>query len=186
MHRKDLIQKLENYSPEDNNEKVFRASFLSFINAHEDCFERSLQIGHITGSAWIVNKTYDKALLTHHKKLNRWLQLGGHADGETDIVKVSTKEALEESGLSSLELVSESLFDIDIHTIPARKSDPEHLHYDIRMLFTADENEPFTVSSESNNLGWISLEELGYYSQNNESILRMAEKTKMLFAGDKK
>lgn len=186
MHRRDLIQKLENYSPEDNNEKAFRASFLLFINAHEDCFERSLQIGHITGSAWIVNKTYDKALLTHHMKLDRWLQLGGHADGETDIIKVSTKEALEESGLSTLELVSESIFDIDIHTIPARKTDPEHLHYDIRMLFEADENEVLIVNHESKNLAWIPLDKLEHYSQNNESILRMAEKTKTLLTGDKK
>ncbi|MEQ9166714.1 MAG: NUDIX hydrolase [Fulvivirga sp.] len=185
MHRTDLIQKLENYSPEDDNEKAFRASFLSFIDAHPDCFERSLQIGHITGSAWIVNKTYDKALLTHHRKLNRWLQLGGHADGESDIIKVSTAEALEESGLSSIKLVSKDIFDIDIHTIPARKSDPEHLHYDIRMLFTADENESFTISNESKDLGWIALDELESYSKNNESIFRMAEKTRRLLAGNK-
>jgi 8-oxo-dGTP pyrophosphatase MutT (NUDIX family) len=180
LHRADLIQKLENYSPEDDNEKAFRASFLSFIDAHPDCFERSLQIGHITGSAWIVNKTYDKALLTHHRKLDRWLQLGGHADGETNIIKVSTKEAIEESGLSSIKLVSTEIFDIDIHTIPSRKSDPEHLHYDIRMLFTAEESEPFTISNESNNLGWIPLDELSSYTQNNESILRMVRKTRML------
>ncbi|MEQ8476769.1 NUDIX hydrolase [Fulvivirga sp.] len=185
MHRKNLIQKLEYYSPEDENEKAFRASFLSFINTYPNCFERSLQIGHITGSAWIVNQAYDKALLTHHKKLNRWLQLGGHADGETDIIKVSADEALEESGLSSIKLVSTDIFDIDIHTIPARKSDPEHLHYDVRLLFTADENESFSISNESNDLGWIALNELKSYSKNNESILRMAEKTRRLLAGNK-
>lgn len=185
MHREDILRKLENYSPEDENEKAFRASFLSFINEYPYCFERSLKIGHITGSAWIINQTNDKALLTHHRKLDRWLQLGGHADGETDIIKVSTKEAQEESGLSSLKLVSQDIFDIDIHTIPARKSDPEHLHYDVRMLYMADESEPFVVSNESKNLGWIALEELGSYSQNNESIIRMADKTRKLFARDK-
>ena len=176
MHRRALLQKITDYNPEFEEEVEFRVSFLDFINTYPDCFERSLEIGHITGSAWIVNRARSKALLTHHKKLNRWLQLGGHADGDPDIINVATKEAVEESGLKSLRLLSETIFDIDIHTIPARKSDPEHLHYDVRFLFEADEKEPFIVSEESNNLGWVSLEELISITDKNDSILRMAQK----------
>ncbi len=180
MHRQTLLNKLKAYSPENEEELVFRASFLTFMANNANCFERSLLEGHITGSAWIVNKTGDKALLTHHKKLNRWLQLGGHADGETDIIKVATNEAIEESGLTSLTLVSQSIFDIDIHPIPARGHEPEHLHYDVRFLYEADEHEPLKVSDESHNLGWISFSELAHYTANNASILRMAEKSSLL------
>ncbi|MTI21361.1 NUDIX domain-containing protein [Fulvivirga sp. RKSG066] len=176
MHRQDLIEKLENYSPEFEEEKEFRASFLQFVEESSNCFERSLAVGHITGSAWIVNRDRTRFLMTHHQKLNRWLQLGGHADGESDIIKVATKEALEESGLTSIKLVCNTIFDIDIHTIPARKQEPEHLHYDVRFLFEADENEQFVVSSESKDLGWLSNDELVEYCKGNRSILRMAKK----------
>lgn len=178
MHRKDLLLKINNYSPEYSQEKIFRADFLSFIYAHDKCFERSLLEGHITASAWIINESRDKALLTHHKKLDRWLQLGGHADGEPDIIKVSTKEAVEESGLSSLKLHSTAIFDLDIHPIPEHKGIPKHLHYDVRFLFTANENEELIVSNESKNLAWIPLEKLDEYTQNNESIIRMAKKSR--------
>lgn len=177
MHRNSLLQKLENYIPEDGEEIQFRDSFFQFISSYPDCFERTQQKGHITGSAWIINQSFDKALLTHHRKLDRWLQLGGHADGESNIIKVSQKEASEESGLQSLKLLSEDIFDIDIHPIPERKNEPEHLHYDVRFLFQADEYEPFYISEESINLGWIALDQLEEKTKKNASILRMARKT---------
>ncbi|ELR72319.1 Adenosylhomocysteinase [Fulvivirga imtechensis AK7] len=177
MHRQKILEQLQSYSPELEAEKQFRASFLAFIEVNSTCFERSLQEGHITGSAWIINHERDKALLTHHFKLDRWLQLGGHADGDPDIIRVATKEATEESGLSSIELVSDQIFDIDIHTIPARKAEPEHLHYDVRFLFKADEQEPLVVNRESKELAWLYKNELWKLSNNNESILRMAEKS---------
>lgn len=177
MHRQDLINKLNDYSPEFEAEKEFRASFLSFVKQNPECFERSLEEGHVTGSAWIINKTGTKVLLTHHHKLDRWLQLGGHADGDPDIINVATKEALEESGLKSIRLVSQSIFDIDIHTIPARKTDPEHLHYDIRFLFQADENEPLVVSNESKDLAWVELDKLAALVESNDSIMRMMQKS---------
>lgn len=135
--------------------------------------------GHVTGSAWIINETYDKALLTHHNKLNKWLQLGGHADGDPDIIKVATKEAMEESGLSSLKLLTNKIFDIDIHSIPAYNGIPEHLHYDVRFLFQADESEELIVSSESKTLDWIHFDLLNQFTHKNESILRMSEKTRL-------
>jgi 8-oxo-dGTP pyrophosphatase MutT (NUDIX family) len=94
------------------------------------------------------------------------------------------KEASEETGLQSLKLLSHSIFDIDIHAIPARKDFPEHLHYDVRMLCTASISERFIVSSESHDLAWVKLEELSAKTDNNTSMIRMAEKTKRLFRGD--
>lgn len=177
MHRQRILEQLQSYSPEFEAEKQFRASFFAFIEENPTCFERSHQEGHITGSAWIVNENRDRALLTHHFKLDRWLQLGGHADGDPDIIRVAIREATEESGLSSIELLSDQIFDIDIHTIPARKTEPEHLHYDIRFLFQADEQVPLIVNRESKELAWLSKDQLGELCGYNESILRMVRKS---------
>ena len=180
MHRSDLLRRLSRYEPDNGTESQFKKDLRAFVEKYVDCFERSLKVGHITGSAWIVDNSLSQALLTHHNKLDRWLQLGGHADGETDIIKAATKEAVEESGLQSLQLRSEEIFDIDIHLIPARGNDPEHLHYDIRFLFLADHKEKLHVSSESKTLSWVPFERLSELTQANKSILRMSEKTKKI------
>src|SRR5437773_8684321 len=119
-----------------------------FVEANVDCFERSLQIGHITGSAWIVDRDRTHALLTRHRKLNKWLQLGGHADGDPDILRVALREAREESNLDAIRPVSEAIFDVDIHLIPERAGEPEHLHYDVRFLLEADRGSPLLATSE--------------------------------------
>ncbi|MEO1054071.1 MAG: NUDIX hydrolase [Bacteroidota bacterium] len=180
MARQDLLETIKLYSPEYPEEKEFRANFLSFVEEHTDCCERSLLIGHVTGSAWIIDETKQHALLTHHRKLDRWLQLGGHADGDTDIRRVALKEAEEESGLASIHLNSDQIFDIDIHTIPARKTEPEHLHYDIRYLLTADRNEPLSVSNESKDLAWVPIREIPALVDHEQSVTRMVEKTLVL------
>ena len=144
--------------------------------AHEDCFARSLQVGHVTGSAWIIDSPHKHCLLTHHKKLDRWLQLGGHADGDGNTARVATREALEESGLKSLQLVSLEIFDLDIHTIPERGDEPEHQHFDVRYLFETSRDAPLVVSDESNDLAWIALDDIEALTSE-RSILRMVEKT---------
>ncbi|MEM8565962.1 MAG: NUDIX hydrolase [Bacteroidota bacterium] len=167
---------MEKYTPTDQEEILFKEDLISFVQNHSSCFERTLLKGHITGSAWIINKDCTKALLTHHSKLDRWLQLGGHADGNSDVIGVALKEAREESGLNSIRIVSGEIFDLDIHSIPERKNEPRHLHYDLRFLFKADEHETLHVSSESKNLKWIAMNDLSKYTQHNKSILRMKEK----------
>lgn len=147
----------------------------AFVTRNPDCFRRQLLEGHITGSAWVVDKTMRRVLLTHHRKLGIWVQLGGHADGESDVAAVALREATEESGLQHLRLLSPDLFDIDIHTIPARRDEPEHLHYDCRFLIQA-EDEDYVVSSESHDLAWIELGRVGDYTAE-ASVLRMVQKT---------
>ena len=132
--------------------------------------------GHITGSAWIIDATRHYVLLTHHAKLNKWLQLGGHADGELNPLAVAMREAREESGLTKLRVISEEVFDVDRHLIPARKTDPDHFHYDIRFMIEADPDEPLLISDESHDLAWIEIAKMAEYN-NEESMLRMARKT---------
>ena len=176
MSRVALIKSVERYALRFPAEQAVVADFLSFVQAHENCFDRSLREGHVTGSSWIVDRPHKHCLLTHHKKLGRWLQLGGHADGDSQVMRVATREAEEESGLKQLALVSREIFDIDVHLIPEREQEPAHYHYDVRFLFEADKNEMLVVSEESNDLAWVPLASIEDYSCE-ESILRMVRKT---------
>jgi 8-oxo-dGTP pyrophosphatase MutT (NUDIX family) len=175
MHRNDLLQALITYQTDHTEEAAIINRLLTFVQTHPDCFERSLSVGHITGSAWLVNEPGTHVLLTHHRKLNAWLQLGGHADGDADVSRVALREAQEESGLAQIEPVSETIFDVDIHAIPARPTEPAHFHYDVRYAFRAIGSDQFTVSDESHALAWIDIAALPQHVPE-ESICRMARK----------
>ena len=175
MHRQVLLDLLADYRQQQPTESITADELVEFVQSNADCFERSLLCGHVTGSAWLVSDDNSSVLLTHHKKLDRWLQLGGHADGDSDVFSVALREAEEESGLSHIELACPGVFDIDIHTIPARKSEPEHFHYDVRFALRATGDQSFVVSDESNHLAWVPVTRLAEFVQD-ESMLRMAAK----------
>ena len=156
-----------------------RKRLVAFVAAHPDAFSRSLLVGHVTASAWIVDPGRTRTLLTHHRKLERWLQLGGHVDGDPDLRRGALREATEESGLTSLRFASEAIYDLDIHAIPARGAEPAHEHYDVRFALEADPDEPLVVSAESKELAWVPLEALADYGAD-ESVLRLARKTATL------
>lgn len=148
--------------------------FLDLLR-NPDCFDRRNLPGHITASAWITDPHRRQVLLVRHRKLNRWLQPGGHADGDPDTRQVALREAFEETGLRP-ELISAEPWDIDIHTIPARPDFPEHEHFDVRYLFHADPSAELLISDESTDLKWFALGELPQIADS-ASILRMAHKT---------
>jgi len=177
--RQSLIEAITNYHPEFNEEAAFKDRFLDLLK-HPRAYFRDHLPGHMTGSAWIMDESKKFILLTHHAKLNKWLQPGGHADGDENILNVAIREALEETGLRSLYPFSTSIFDIDIHRIPAGKDFTEHLHYDVRVLFQGSKEEPLTVSDESHDLAWVSIDHAGDVSANNSSIGRMAAKLRLL------
>lgn len=176
MHRRDLLEKLHEFRPSSQRDVDCRNQFVKFVEGHPDCFERSLEIGHVTGSAWIVNRERSRCLLTYHKKLESWLQLGGHADGNPDVLDVALSEGREESGIVQILPLSTEIFDLDIHRIPAHKAVPEHYHYDVRFLCETDEGCPLTISDESNDLRWLTAEEV-LARTSEESVLRMLRKT---------
>jgi 8-oxo-dGTP pyrophosphatase MutT (NUDIX family) len=175
MHRNSLLQLLKNHQPSTPEETQFKQQTIEFVEQNSDCFERSLLIGHITGSAWIVDKSRQFTLLTHHRKLDKWFQTGGHCDGDSDVLNVAMKEAMEETGLTNIQAISSNIFDIDIHEIPERKGVPTHLHYDVRFLLEADINEPLFISSESSDLAWIELSKVSQLNDS-QSIMRMVLK----------
>ena len=150
---------------------------IDFVTTYPSCFERSLKVGHVTGSAWVVNLAGTHVLLTHHRKLDKWLQLGGHADGDSDLLRVAQREVQEESSLERVVPLSRTIFDIDIHLIPERGSDPAHYHYDIRYAMHSLGREDYVVSDESHDLSWIEIKNLQCVT-NEPSMLRMASKWK--------
>ncbi len=155
LHRGKLRSLLGAYAPCTEEEIESKRKMLVFLEREPACFERSCVEGHFTGSCWLESADGSSILLTHHKKANLWLQLGGHADGDPDLLQVALREAREESGLDDIVPLSDQIFDIDIHTVPEYQGVPEHMHYDVRFLLKARESTPVTVSEESFALCWI-------------------------------
>lgn len=174
-HRQPLLDLLEDYGNRYPDEAETVECYSRFLLANPDCFKRSLLIGHVTGSAMVLDQSGTRVLLTHHRKLHRWLQPGGHADGDHDVARVAMKEAEEESGLAKLEFVTDQLLDVDIHEIPARGQEPAHYHYDCRFLLRSAGSDEFVVSAESHDLAWVEMSRITEYTDE-ESILRMISK----------
>jgi 8-oxo-dGTP pyrophosphatase MutT (NUDIX family) len=184
MHREPVLELLRDYLELHPDEAGVVARTVDLVNSREDCFDRSCWPGHLTGSAWVVSADFEQVLLTHHRKLGRWLQLGGHADGDPDLLRVALREAHEESGLEHLEAWPGSrpggrVLDLDIHPIPAHGGEPAHDHHDLRFLLVARPGQVLRMSDESNDLRWVPLRDLARVADE-ESILRMATKAAAL------
>jgi len=179
-----LLEQLQNHKTIYPAEKEMVEQTIAFIKKHPisqqpNCFQRELSEGHITASAWITDDSVSRALFTHHTKIKKWLQLGGHCDGNQNVKEVALTEAREESGLKEFQLKQANIFDVDIHLIPAYKINSAHYHYDIRFWFIADANAKLTISNESKDLKWLGIDEIEQYNKET-SIMRMIEKCKEL------
>jgi 8-oxo-dGTP pyrophosphatase MutT (NUDIX family) len=185
MHRRPLLEMLARYQRVFPREKAVVERICQLVEWHTDCFDRTCRPGHITGAAWILSADRRRCLLTHHRKLDRWLQLGGHADGQWQVDEVALREAREESGLPEFEFVrvhGELIpFDVDVHEIPARYDshgkliDDAHEHHDLRFLLIA-RTETIAASNESHEIAWCTPDEVRQRTDE-ESVLRMLRKT---------
>ena len=138
MHRRLLLDKLSRYVPFEAHDRESARRLKEFVEKSALCFERDhFEPGHVTGSAWLVDPDGGSVLLTHHRKLGSWFQLGGHSDGDPDTLRVALREATEESGIEGIVPVSQEIFDIDVHEIPANSREPTHLHFDVRFFCDA-------------------------------------------------
>lgn len=178
-HQSKLIEDLEVYLGKHPEEKEIVEQFIDFVQRNVDCFSRELEEGHITGSAWVLDETSAFSLLTHHAKLEKWLQVGGHCEGETRVQDAALREATEESGLKDLEFVSTEIFDIDRHTFPEKKGFPAHYHYDVRFLLRTKDKSGIAISEESQDLQWFISSAISNVTDE-ESVLRMVRKTRKL------
>lgn len=161
---------------DDYPNEIDTGEFALFLAGDAPVFSRANLQGHFTGSAWLVSADGARVLLTHHRKLGRWLQLGGHADGDEDLARVALREAEDESGLSDLVIADPHIFDIDRHWIPTRRDEPGHWHYDVRFVVRATGSEKFAVSEESLELAWFVIDSIAHDSDADVSLRRMAQK----------
>lgn len=185
MHRKPLLDLLARYRAAHPDESACADRIRALVEANADCFARDCWAGHVTASAWILSPAGDRFLLTHHRKLDRWLQLGGHCDGESEVAAVALREAREESGLATLRFAfaddAPVPIDLDVHAIPPRGADPAHDHHDVRFLLVAAPGETTSLSDESHALEWFAMDELETVADD-ASVLRLGLKVRRLLA----
>jgi len=159
-----LAEALARHQPEDSPEAEDLEQIRAFVARHPDPFDRRILEGHLTGSAIVVSADGMRTLLLHHRKLDRWLQPGGHADpGESSGEAVALREALEETGLSGLVLheAAPRPLDVDVHDIPARGTEPAHQHLDLRYLVLAPPGATFSRSTEeTRDMRWVTWDEV--------------------------
>lgn len=154
-----LFEALEIYGADPQYSDLVH-SFKALLTETESPFSRNQFPGHITASCFVVNPQWSQILLLKHKKLEKWLQMGGHCDGEANTCAVALREAQEETGSEAIRLFRNEIIDLDIHVIPARKTEPQHLHYDVRYLGVCDFPEKLKKSeAECTDLAWFSWEE---------------------------
>ena len=177
MDRTDdtLAGALARYAGRWPDESATVALFAELLGDAHDPFLRERQAGHFTASCWLVDRRGERVLLTHHRKLGLWLQLGGHADGERDLRIAALKEAEEESGLRELR-IEDGIFDLDRHWIPEHKGVPGHWHHDVRFVVQACGDEAFAVSEESLDLAWRDIEDVAADESIDPSLRRMARR----------
>ncbi len=178
MNQSAILELLLAHQAFNSHEQQMLERIMNFVRTHENAHSRKLLVGHLTGSAWIIDEDFSHALLLHHGKLNKWLQPGGHVEDDADMLTAALREAREETG-ANVRAHSEKIFDVDVHEIPARPNEPAHFHYDIRFLLIADKAAPLLVSSESKDLAWVALHEIEMLTQE-ESVLRMVRKMKFV------
>ncbi|KGI77970.1 NUDIX hydrolase [Oleiagrimonas soli] len=170
----DLRAALRAYA-ETTADRETAALFLTLAEDGVHAFERARREGHFTASCWLVSRNGRRALLMHHRKLDRWLQPGGHADGDVDLKRVALREAEEETGVRGL-AVEGGIYDLDRHRIPARGVEPEHWHYDVRYVLRAGDDERVSINEESNALAWRDIADIAADPTLDGSLRRMAQR----------
>jgi 8-oxo-dGTP pyrophosphatase MutT (NUDIX family) len=192
MHRQPLLAMLDRYVARYPDESAMAARIRALVADHPDCFERTCRPGHVTASAWVTTPQRDRFLLVHHRKLNRWLQPGGHMDGHADVAAAALREVAEETGLPDVQLADEhptsgaspfTPLDLDVHVIPARYDaagalvEDAHEHHDVRILAIAHGDLTPQVSEESHAVRWFTTDEL-HAATDEESVLRLWRKSR--------
>lgn len=156
-----LLEELRCYRSADSLEAQHQRAVLDLLSYAPRPFARDYFVpGHITGSCFIVDPRSSRILLHHHRRLGRWLQMGGHLESGESAVEAALREGREESGLSDLTLISDGAFDIDVHDIPSARGEPEHKHFDIRYVARTSQPESIVIDrAESNDLAWVELDQ---------------------------
>lgn len=183
-----LKEQIENYIPYNEQEENDKEMMLQYIDTFEDVLTRENKMCHFTASNWIVNKQRTKVLMIYHNIYQSWAWTGGHADGESNLLKVALRELEEETGLKNLKILSDGIYGLQILTVDGHikkgKYVASHLHLDCCFLIQADEKEETRIKEDENSgVKWISIEEaikvtneekmIPIYSKLNEKLRKM-------------
>ena len=158
-----MIEILRRYNPYNEQEERDKDEIIRRLEAGEELFGRDNLSAHFTASAWVVNKDRKKVLMAYHNLYDSWAWLGGHADGEKDLLKVAIKEVKEESGLTNVKSISEEIYSLEILAVAGHykkgKYVPSHLHLNLTYLLEADDSEPLKIKPDENSqVGWFTLD----------------------------
>lgn len=164
MNRQKLIQQLKEYTPFNEQEEIDKSLILNWIEHNADAFYRKNKVAHVTASAWVVNKDRSKVLMVYHNIYQSWSWLGGHADGETDLLSVAIREVKEEAGITNVRPVFEEIYSLESLTVDGHvkngKYVSSHLHFNITYLLEADSKEAVSIKADENSgVAWFSPEE---------------------------
>ena len=158
-----LKEKIENYLPYNIEEQKDKELILKYMDIFDDVLTRKNEIGHFTSSCWIVNKEKTKVLMVYHNIYDSWSWVGGHADGETDLLSVALREVKEEAGITNVKPVSEEIFSLESLTVDGhvKKGNyiSSHLHLNVTYLLEADSDEAVSIKADENSgVAWFSPE----------------------------
>ncbi|MQX37363.1 NUDIX hydrolase [Roseospira navarrensis] len=183
--RAGLLDLLDAHRSRFPEEAAMTTRARRFVAEIPDCFDRAPLRAHLSGSAWVLNPARDHVLLVLHRKLDLWLQPGGHADGDPDLLRVALRETWEEAGMpeDSVRPLSHAIFDVDVHAIPDTPAEPHHDHYDIRFLLEMDDRmTPPGNPDEAHAVAWVPLRAVRRFNTM-RSVHRMLRKTDALRRG---
>lgn len=155
-----LLAQLRTYAPAGDGEAQNVGAIVKLLTNSEDAFSRAhFTPGHVTASCYIVDPATSRLLLHHHRRLGRWLQMGGYVERDELPHEAALREGSEESGLADLVLMTDAILDVDVHRIPAGRCEPDHDHFDVRYLARTSVPEAITIDrGESNELAWMPLD----------------------------
>jgi 8-oxo-dGTP pyrophosphatase MutT (NUDIX family) len=176
--RELLLRVLAEYQPTTPQESEHRATIMALVREHNDIFSADCQVGHITASALVVDESTQQVLLHFHKKLQCWLQFGGHSEpDDTTPAMTALRETQEETGLPDLYFVRDELLDVDVHPIPADNFMPDHLHLDFRYLLgTHQPDAVYAAEDESDVFRWMTFAEALETEGIDEGLARLIRK----------
>lgn len=161
----DILKQIQNYKPYNEQEEKDKEVFINYLTTFDNYLLRENEYGHLCSSAFILNKERTKIIMIFHNIYQSWGWVGGHADGDSDLLHVAIKEAKEESGLKNIKPISKEIFTLD--TLPVQghikhgKNVPAHVHLTVAYLLEADENEPLHIKKDENSgVGWVDIDKM--------------------------